>query len=237
MVLKSDLPHILAVDDDDRIRRLLAQYLTKQGYMVVTAEDAIQARKILKKYQFDLCVLDIMMPGEDGLSLAGYIGKSYDCPVLMLTAMGESADRIKGLEVGADDYVLKPFEPKELLLRIQAILRRTQKSSPVKQKLSQALKLDGYVFHMTDTQLINDNGEDVKLTEGDRAILLALSQKPNMPIRREMLATQLDMEGNDRAVDVAMTRLRKKIESDPANPKIIQTLRGKGYMLKVLNDD
>jgi len=116
----------LAVDDDDRIRRLLAQYLTKKGYMVVTAEDAAQARLILKKYEFDLCVLDIMMPGEDGLSLAGYIGTSYDLPILLLTAMGESADRIKGLEVGADDYLSKPFEPKELLLRIQAILRRTQ---------------------------------------------------------------------------------------------------------------
>jgi len=204
--------------------------------MVVTAEDAAQARLILKKYEFDLCVLDIMMPGEDGLSLAGYIGKSYDLPVLLLTAMGESADRIKGLEVGADDYLSKPFEPKELLLRIQAILRRTQKTSPQKQTNETVLKLDGYEFHMSDNRLARCDGEDIKLTEGDKAILNALAQKPNMPIRREMLATQLDMEGNDRAVDVAMTRLRKKIEIDPANPKIIHTLRGKGYMLKVLND-
>lgn len=235
MVLKNDMPHILAVDDDDRIRRLLAQYLTKQGYMVVTAEDAAQARLILKKYEFDLCILDIMMPGEDGLSLAGYIGKSYDLPVLLLTAMGESADRIKGLEVGADDYLSKPFEPKELLLRIQAILRRTQKISPQTQTNETILKVDGYEFHMADNRLARGDGEDIKLTEGDKAILNALAQKPNMPIRREMLATQLDMEGNDRAVDVAMTRLRKKIEIDPANPKIIHTLRGKGYMLKVLN--
>lgn len=237
MVLKAGMPHILAVDDDDRIRRLLAQYLTKQGYMVVTAEDAAQARLILKKYEFDLCVLDIMMPGEDGLSLADYINKSYDLPVLLLTAMGESADRIKGLEVGADDYLVKPFEPKELLLRIQAILRRTQKSLPQKQTNATVLKLEGYEFYMSDNRLVKGDGEDIKLTEGDKAILNALAQKPNMPIRREMLATQLDMEGNDRAVDVAMTRLRKKIELDPANPKIIHTLRGKGYMLKVLGDD
>lgn len=237
MVLKADMPHILAVDDDDRIRRLLAQYLTKNGYMVVTAEDVAQARLILKKYTFDLCVLDIMMPGENGLSLAEYIRTSYDLPVLLLTAMTESEDRIKGLEVGADDYLVKPFEPKELLLRIQAILRRTQKRSPAKQSQQGILKLEGYKFFVGEGRLSNTNDEDIKLTEGDKAILSALAQKPNIPIRREMLATQLDMESNDRAVDVAMTRLRKKIEEDPSNPKVIQTLRGKGYMLRVMNDD
>ena len=235
MVLKADMPHILTVDDDDRIRRLLAQYLTKNGYMVVTAGDAAQARLILKKYEFDLCVLDIMMPGEDGLSLANYIRKSYDLPILLLTAMGDSADRIKGLEVGADDYLSKPFEPKELLLRLQAILRRTQKMVPARETQSDILKLDGYEFHKEQKRLVDRNDEDVKLTQGDKAILNVLSQKPNIPIRREMLATQLDMENNDRAVDVAMTRLRKKIEVDPSNPKIIQTLRGKGYMLRVVD--
>jgi len=233
MVLKVNMPHILAVDDDDRIRKLLAQYLTKNGYLVITAEDAAQAREILKKYEFDLCILDIMMPGESGLSLSEYIGVSYDLPVLLLTAMTESADRIKGLETGADDYLPKPFEPKELLLRIQAILRRTQKSII---KTSENYKLSGYALSIDNGELIDDNGNGVSLTEGDKSILKALAQKPNMPVRREMLATQLDMESNDRAVDVAITRLRKKIEIDAANPQIIQTLRGKGYMLKVLND-
>ncbi len=234
MVLKADLPHILAVDDDDRIRRLLAQYLTKNGYMVVTAEDAAQARLILKKYQFDLCVLDIMMPGESGLSLAEYIGVSYDVPVLLLTAMTEGADRIKGLETGADDYLVKPFEPKELLLRIQAILRRTQKTMIKPSVESNSISLHGYSYDPKDKTLRDTDGNNIILTDGDKAILNALAQKPNMPIRREMLATQLNMESNDRAVDVAITRLRKKIEIDPANPMIIQTLRGKGYMLKVL---
>ena len=233
MVLKVNMPHILAVDDDDRIRKLLAQYLTKNGYLVITAEDAAQAREILKKYEFDLCILDIMMPGESGLSLSEYIGVSYDLPVLLLTAMTESADRIKGLETGADDYLPKPFEPKELLLRIQAILRRTQKSII---KTSENYKLSGYALSIDNGELIDDNGNGVSLTEGDKSILKALAQKPNMPVRREMLATQLDMESNDRAVDVAITRLRKKIEIDATNPQIIQTLRGKGYMLKVLND-
>lgn len=237
MVLKANMPHILAVDDDDRIRRLLAQYLSKNGYMVVTAEDAAHAREILKKYQFDLCVLDVMMPGENGLSLSEYINKSYDLPVLLLTAMGESDDRIKGLETGADDYLSKPFEPKELLLRIQAILRRSWHQPAQGGDLNKSIKLLGYVFDINEKTLIDEFGNFVVLTEGDRAILYALAQKPNIPVRRELLATQLDMGDNDRAVDVALTRLRKKIEPDPSNPVIIQTLRGKGYMLKVLSDD
>lgn len=237
MVLKADMPHILAVDDDDRIRRLLAQYLTKNGYMVVTAHDAQYARSILKKYQFDLCVLDIMMPGEDGLSLADYIHTSYDLPILLLTAMTESADRIKGLEAGADDYLPKPFEPKELLLRIQAILRRSQKQNPIKPSNQTVLKLQAMRYHIGENRLVREDNSEISLTEGDKAILNALAQKPNMPIRREMLATQLDMESNDRAVDVAMTRLRKKIEPDPSNPTIIITLRGKGYMLKLVEND
>jgi len=235
MVLKADIPHILAIDDDDRIRQLLAQYLTKNGFVVVTAADAAEAREILKKYIFDLCVVDVMMPGEGGLNLTRYIQTSYDYPVLLLTAMTQAQDRIAGLEAGADDYLPKPFEPQELLLRIEAILRRTAKHSPATDNTSQdVLSVEGYQFHKADARLIaNIDGKDVKLTEGDKAILHALAQKPNMPVRREMLAAQMDLDQNDRAVDVAVTRLRKKIEGDPANPKIIQTLRGKGYMLKV----
>lgn len=234
MVLKADMPHILAVDDDDRIRRLLGQYLTKNGYIVVTAENAADARAILKKYEFDLCVLDVMMSGESGLELSKYISLSYDLPVLLLTAMSESGDRIAGLETGADDYLPKPFEPKELLLRIQAILRRSNKPKIQKIEHAQSLCLDGGRIYLTGQKTIQTaEGIDIQLTEGDRAILHALAQKSNMPVRREMLATQLNLESNDRAVDVQITRLRKKIEPDPANPSIIVTLRGKGYMLQV----
>lgn len=232
MVLKANMPHILAVDDDDRIRRLLAQYLTKNGYIVITAENAADARAILKKYDFDLCVLDIMMPGEDGLSLAPFIHKSYDIPVLLLTAKTESQDRIAGFEAGADDYLAKPFEPKELLLRIQAILKRTRKL--VTDDIERAiLHVSGKSYDIHKKEFFDRNGEIISLTEGESGLLHALAQKANIPIRREMLAAQLDMEVNDRAVDVQVTRLRKKIEDDPANPTIVLTLRGKGYMLKV----
>ena len=230
MVLKANMPHILAVDDDDRIRRLLAQYLTKNGYMVITAEDGKHARAILKKYDFDLCVLDIMMPGEDGLTLSPYIQKSYDIPVMLLTAKAESHDRIAGLEIGADDYLAKPFEPKELLLRIQAILKRTRKDNTAEKPT--ILQLDGKQYDLGQKQLSTNQGDFISLTDGELSLLHALAQKVNIPIRREMLAAQLDMEVNDRAVDVQITRLRKKIENDPANPTIILTLRGKGYMLK-----
>lgn len=234
MVLKAEKPHILAVDDDDRIRRLLAQYLTKNGYLVITAADAAEARLILKDYTFDLIILDIMMPGESGLSLAQYLSVSHDIPVLLLTAMTETGDRIAGLEAGADDYLAKPFEPKELLLRVQAILRRTQKMpvAAVQAAQSDEIILDQRIYDRARNILKTDTGDVISLTEGEQALIKALSQKPNMPVRREMLAAQLNMEANDRAVDVQITRLRKKVEPDPARPSIILTLRGKGYMLK-----
>lgn len=233
MVLKAEKPHILAVDDDYRIMRLLAQYLVKNGYLVITAADAAEARMILKDYTFDLIILDIMMPGESGLELASYLRVSYDIPVLLLTAMTETNDRIAGLEAGADDYLAKPFEPKELLLRVQAILRRTQKMPVIAvQAQSDEIILDQRVYDRGQNIVKTDTGEVIPLTEGEQALIKALSQKPNMPIRREMLAAQLNMEANDRAVDVQITRLRKKIEPDPVRPSIILTLRGKGYMLK-----
>ena len=234
MVLKTDIPHILAVDDDDRIRRLLAQYLSKNGYIVITAQDASDARGILKNYEFDLCILDIMMPGENGLELGKFIHASYDLPILFLTAMTETADRIAGLEAGADDYLPKPFEPKELLLRVKAILKRTQKLSPAKssETSSQILQLGDWQYDMSAKIASNVQGQTLNLTDGEQSLLYALCQKPNMPIRREMLAVQLGLEQNDRAVDVQITRLRKKIETDPANPSTIMTVRGKGYMVK-----
>lgn len=234
MVLHVDKPHILAVDDDDRIRRLLAQYLTKNGYLVITAEDAAQARDILKHYEFDLCVLDVMMPGENGIDLAKYLSVSYDLPVLLLTAMGEAEDRIAGLEAGADDYLSKPFEPKELLLRVQAILRRSRKIVVKEGAQGEILKMDQRSYDMNAQKLMSANGDMIALTEGEQALLHALAQKPNIPIRREMLAAQLGLDDNDRAVDVQVTRLRKKIEPDPSQPSVILTLRGKGYMVKTI---
>lgn len=230
MVLKSDIPHILAVDDDDRIRRLLAQYLQKNGYIIVTAENAAQARDILKDYDFDLCVLDIMMPGETGMELGRYIKSAYDIPILFLTAMGESHDRIAGLEIGADDYLAKPFEPKELLLRIGGILKRTMTKSA---DHPQARILIGDLEIENNGDQITRNGMPINLTDNECALFRALLKKPNIPIRREMLAVHLGADINDRAIDVQITRLRKKIENDPTKPDIIQTIRGKGYMIKI----
>ncbi|PCI01109.1 MAG: DNA-binding response regulator [Alphaproteobacteria bacterium] len=233
MVLNTDKPHILAVDDDDRIRRLLAQYLTKHGYLVITAKDAAQARDILKRYEFDLCVLDVMMPGENGIDLAKYLRVSYDLPVLLLTAMTETKDKIAGLEAGADDYLAKPFEPQELLLRVQAILRRTMKTAKVEEKEAKnILQMHERSYDIGARQLMDNDGHAIALTEGEAALLYALAQKPNVPIRREMLAAQLGLDDNDRAVDVQITRLRKKIEPNSTNPSVILTLRGKGYMVK-----
>lgn len=232
MVLNAAKPHILAVDDDDRIRRLLAQYLSKQGYIVITAEDAKQAREILKKYAFDLCILDVMMPGETGIELAKFLNVSYDLPVLLLTAMSETQDRISGLEAGADDYLSKPFEPKELLLRVQAILRRTQKQPSIPSAKGDIITMDQRRFDVANGVLMDQNDQRINLTEGEQALLKALVQKANIPVRREMLAVELGLNENDRAVDVQVTRLRKKIEPDPANPSVILTMRGKGYMVK-----
>jgi two-component system phosphate regulon response regulator OmpR len=237
MVLKADLPHILAVDDDDRIRRLLAQYLTKNGYIVVTAEDAANAKEILKSFAFDICILDVMMPGENGLDLSDYIRKSYDIPILLLTAMGETEDRIKGLESGADDYLSKPFEPKELLLRLQAILRRSQKNTIPQDQKKKILKLNQREYNISSRTIKDNEGRVINLTEGEATLLYALSQKPNIPIRREMLARELGIDSNDRAVDVQITRLRKKIEPDVSNPSVVKTQRGKGYVLMVIDDD
>jgi two-component system phosphate regulon response regulator OmpR len=232
MVLHANKPHILAVDDDDRIRRLLAQYLSKNGYVVITAEDAGQARQILKKYSFDMAILDVMMPGETGLEFSRYLKPSYDLPVLLLTAMGETEDRIAGLEAGADDYLAKPFEPRELLLRVQAILRRTAKTVVATENAGAILYFDRRHYDTQAQKLYDEAGQPLAITETEQALLHALAQKPNIPIRREMLAAQLGLDDNDRAVDVQITRLRKKIEPDPSRPSIILTLRGKGYMVK-----
>lgn len=236
--MKEDLPHILVVDDDERIRSLLTRYLTAQNMVVIAAEDAAQAREYLKDLIFDLAVLDIMMPGESGLNLTRYIKDSSDLPVILLTARAEVEERIEGLTAGADDYLPKPFEPKELVLRITAILRRTQArrnntAAPQQESKQSAPTIGPWLFDARLKKLdSSQSGTSIVLTDGEVALLNALLRRPNTPIRRDILAQQVGMAGQDRAIDVQITRLRKKIEEDPKTPKYVQTIRGQGYLLR-----
>ena len=226
-MLYADQPHILVVDDDDRIRDLLRRYLSGQGYLVSTAENAAQARDILRVCDYDLIVLDVMMPGETGFEFCSYVTQAMDIAVILLTAKGEVEDRVEGLTRGADDYLPKPFEPKELVLRIEAILRRRQPKATGEE----AKKLGDWVFHVADQRLSNEAG-DIRLTESEVALLSALMQKQGTPIPRDVLAQAVGLEGNDRAIDVQITRLRRKMGDDPKSPRWIQTIRGRGYLLR-----
>jgi len=224
--------HLLIVDDDERIRGLLQKFLMRSGYLVSIARDAAQARRILGGLEFDLIVMDVMMPGEDGISLTRDLRKRLATPILLLTARGETSNRIEGLEAGADDYLAKPFEPKELLLRINAILRRVPQvkaAEPVRQ-----------VIHMGAVRYDVDRGEMwrgeamVRLTATEAALMRIFAAAPGVAISRERLVG--DNSGVDaaqeRAVDVQITRLRRKIETDPKSPRYLQTVRGEGYMLQ-----
>jgi two-component system phosphate regulon response regulator OmpR len=225
MTLES--PHILVVDDDARLRKLLARYLSEHGFLVATAEDASDARGKLTSFTFDLIVLDLMMPGESGLSLAADLRRRSGVPILMLTAMGEPEDRIAGLEQGADDYMVKPFEPRELLLRIGNILRRVPQSAA----LAAEVRMGEMVFDMTREEL-RQGDQQVKLTSVETALLGALAQRAGVALSREELIDLTGAAGGDRAVDVQVTRLRRKIERDPRDPRYLQTVRGRGYVLK-----
>jgi len=221
--------HLLVVDDDDRIRTLLKEYLARNGFRVTAARDAHAARRLLDTLDFDLAVFDVMMPGEDGFSLARWLrgrsGASAATPILMLTARGLPEDRIEGLSLGADDYLSKPFEPQELLLRIEAILRRAN-ARPTGQE---RLKLGRCTFDLDRAELFVGD-EPVRLTEAEAQLLKQLAQSPNLAIDRMDLARDT-ADATGRAVDVQVTRLRRKIESDPKNPRYLQTVRGVGYML------
>ncbi len=216
--------HLLVVDDDDRIRDLLKQFLTRAGFRVTVAADALSARKLLDLLDFDLLILDVMMPGEDGLSLTRWIRRRGATPVLILTARGLTDDRIEGLSVGADDYLGKPFDPQELLLRIEAILRRAGARAATPR-----LSLGAYAFDLERGQLL-EGDTPVRLTEGETRLLKRLAQSAHMPIDRIELTDDSD-DGVGRAVDVQVTRLRRKIEPDPQAPRYLQTVRGIGYML------
>ncbi len=225
--MTQESPHILVVDDDARLRKLLARYLSEHGFLVASAEGAADARVKLASFAFDLIVLDLMMPGESGLSLAADLRRRSGVPILMLTAMGEPEDRIAGLEKGADDYMVKPFEPRELLLRIGNILRRVPQANAQPAEV----RMGGMVFDMEREEL-REGDQPVKLTSVETALLGALARRAGVALSREELIDLTGAAGGDRAVDVQVTRLRRKIESDPRDPRYLQTVRGRGYVLK-----
>lgn len=226
--LPDDAPHLLVVDDDRRIRDLLSRFLFAEGYRVTTANNAAEARAKLDSLSFDLLVLDVMMPGETGFQLARSLRESSTVPILMLTAKAETESRITGLELGADDYVPKPFEPRELSLRIASILKRT---IPAPASVIESVRFGDFVFHLARGEL--RRGEDVvHLTDRERDMLRVLAAAPGETVPRMALAGNGGAT-NERAVDVQVNRLRRKIERDPANPLFVQTVRGIGYRLVI----
>jgi two-component system, OmpR family, response regulator len=226
-------PHLLIVDDDREIRDLLSRFLAKHGYRVSAAKDARDARRLLADARIDLAILDIMMPGEDGLALCRDIRAKSALPVIMLTAMGEETDRIVGLEVGADDYLPKPFNPRELLARIKAVLRRTERLPANGDELAgETLFFSGWTLDTARRRLTSPGGEPVELSTGEYDLLLAFLRHPQRVLSRDQL---LDLARGraaipfDRSIDVQVMRLRRKIETEPKTPQIIATVRGGGY--------
>lgn len=218
--------HILVVDDDDRIRDLLTKFLRARGLRVTAARDGQKALSLLAQMRFDLVILDVMMPGADGFEVTETVRQTDATPILLLTARGEPEDRIKGLSLGADDYLAKPFEPEELVLRVQAILRRAlpQTRGP------SAVAFGPWRFEIENGQLSED-GKPVRLTGGETALLAALAKSNGEAVSRQSLSEQAANGAGERAVDVQITRLRRKIEADPKAPLYIQTVRGSGYKL------
>ena len=225
--------HLLVVDDDERIRGLLQKFLIRNGFLVSVARDAAQARRLLAGLEFDMLVLDVMMPGEDGIELTRDLRRTLTLPILLLTAKGEAANRIEGFEAGADDYLVKPFEPKELLLRINAILRRV----PQAKAAVSAPK----VLHLGAVRYDLDRGELwrgadlIRLTATENQLMRMFAAAPGAALSRDRLVGEVPRDeggGQERAVDVQITRLRRKIEADPRQPRYLQTVRGEGYMLQ-----
>lgn len=225
---KQSAAHILVVDDDTRLRKLLHRYLKDRGFMVTATASAEDAERHMSAIQFDLIILDVMMPGQDGVSFAGAIRKVSDIPILMLTAMGEPSHRIKGLEQGVDDYMGKPFEPKELLLRVDAILRRT----PPPPDDSVHELCFGECQYDVARGILMRAGTAVHLTVAEADLLRTLATKANEPVHRTEIGNTGDRPANPRTIDVQVTRLRRKIEPDPRQPRYLQTVRGTGYLLR-----
>ena len=224
--------HLLIVDDDERIRTLLQKFLIRNGFFVTAARDTAHARRLLDGLDFDLIVLDVMMPGEDGMSFTRDLRKTRNLPVLLLTARGETEDRIAGLEAGADDYLAKPFEPKELLLRINAILRRVP-TPDIEAEAPRILSLGALRYEIDRGELWSGD-QPVRLTSTESQLMRIFACRPGEVISRAQLIEDLARGGTEtqeRAVDVQITRLRRKLEADPRHPRYLQTVRGAGYML------
>jgi two-component system phosphate regulon response regulator OmpR len=227
-----DASHLLIVDDDTRIRSLLSQFLKTNGYRVTTAESAADARRRMEGLSFDLIILDVMMPGENGFQFAERLRESSDVPILMLTALADVNDRIRGFELGVDDYLSKPFDPRELLLRVGSILRRVTAPPPGDHaSMPDSVTFGAFVYSIARGELMQD-GEAIRLTDREREMLRLLAEARGAPVTREALAGP-DSEANERTIDVQVNRLRRKIEKDPANPTYLQTVRGSGYRLIV----
>lgn len=219
--------HILVVDDDNRLRRLLQRYLTEHGYHVSTAANADEAKASLRNFAFDLMVLDVMLPGQNGISLTSELRNQFDLPILLLTALGETDDRVNGLSAGADDYLVKPFDPRELLLRIATILRRTAPPAPSRGPL----RFGPYTFD-PEAGVLWRGEERVHLTDAELSLLQVLAEKPGTAVSREELGRRSRVTGSDRAIDTQIARLRRKLEPDPRRPYHLLTKRGEGYVLK-----
>lgn len=237
MVRDETKPHVLIVEDARDIREPLGRYLREHGYRATTAQDALAARKVMKGAAIDLVVLDIMMPGEDGLSLCRSIRETSQIPVILLTARGEEVDRIIGLEMGADDYIPKPFSPRELIARIAAVLRRTQ-ALPPRQKPPEAarIKFGDWILDTGQRELVGTDSMAIALSSGEFSLLQALLERPKIALTRNQLLDLTkgrDAELFDRSIDNHVSRLRKKIEPDPKNPRYIKTVWGGGYMMAV----
>ncbi|MHA1113685.1 MAG: response regulator [Alphaproteobacteria bacterium] len=236
-------PHILIVDDDREIRDLLARFLRKHGMRADTAEDGREMRRRIEAGRFDLVVLDLMLPGEDGLSLCRHLRAATDIPVIMLTALGEETDRIVGLEMGADDYLAKPFNPRELLARIKAVLRRARSlprtvgaagAAGAAAEAGRTLVFAGWRLDMARRELRDSGGALVALTAGEYDLLAAFVEHPRRVLTRDQLLDLTkgrDAAAFDRSIDVALSRLRHKIEADPKAPALVKTVRGGGYVL------
>lgn len=228
----SEQAHVLVVDDDARIRALLQKFLARNGFLVTAARDAAHARRLLDGLEFDILVLDVMMPGEDGVALTASLRETLATPILLLTARSDADDRIRGLEAGADDYLAKPFEPRELLLRVNAILRRVPKPAP-KTEPPRTLQLGGVRYDVNRGELWRGR-ENIRLTATEAMLMRIFAARAHEAVTRQELVEDLGggiAEAQERAIDVQITRLRRKIEDDPRAPRYLQTVRGAGYML------
>ena len=224
MLSLSEKPHILVVDDDTRISGLVCRYLDEHDFVTLSAASGAEARDMMKAFSFDAAVVDVMMPGETGLELTGYIQETLKMPVILLTALGELDDRLNGFKAGADDYLPKPFEPMELVMRLRALLRRSGVGK------AETFKLGRWTFDEARSGL-TDGTDFVKLSGVEVSLIKALARTPGEPLSRESLARLCNIDAAERSIDVQITRLRKKLEPDSKNPRILQTVRGKGYVL------